>query len=132
MADDLTQGRLQRIEDHVRRLDERVSVLSLADGDTVRKRIHEAIEGDPRRALVFRGVQRGMTQAEIANVLRSRGLPGARQQRVSDTLNEFIDTGFVRRARGGFVTRDLAGWNEFGLERYLKKVLKKHKIDDIP
>src|SRR5205823_13898510 len=65
MADDVNQARLQRIEDHLRSLDARVSVLSAVDSGEVKKRI-AATFSDPRMVIIYRGVQAGLTQQQIA------------------------------------------------------------------
>lgn len=62
MADDHTQARLQRIEDHLRSLDDRVSVLSAVDSGAAKERIAETFGSDPRTVVIYRGVQAGLTQ----------------------------------------------------------------------
>jgi hypothetical protein len=81
--------------------------------------------------IIYRGVQRGMTQRQIADALKQRSLAGALQPRVSETLIELEGRGFVRRAPDG-PFRPREGWDDFGLERTLKKTLRTHKIADIP
>jgi hypothetical protein len=129
MADDVNQARLQRIEDHLRSLDARVSVLSAVDSGAAKKRIAETFS-DPRNAIIYRGVQAGLTQQQIGNALRERDLPRPQQQRVSDALDELIELGFIERTKKGrFVVID--GWDAFGLDRVLKKTLRTSKIDDL-
>jgi hypothetical protein len=130
MADDHTQARLQRIEDHLRSLDDRVSVLSAVDSGAAKARIAETFGSDPRTVVIYRGVQAGLTQQQIANALKERGLPQAQQQRVSDTLDDLVELGFIERTRKGrFVVA--RGWDGFGLDRVLKKTLRTSKIVDL-
>ncbi len=132
MMAEFDQARLQRIEERLKSLDERVSVLSVTEGAAVKQKISETFAGNPRNAIIYRGVQRGMSQSQIASALKERRLTGALQQRVSDTLAELVEAGFVRRApKGAFVTRDEDGWNDFGLERVLKKTLRDQKVADL-
>jgi hypothetical protein len=129
MGDDRNQARLQRIEEHLRNLDARVSVLSAVDSGAAKQRIAETFT-DPRAVIIYRGVQAGMTQQEIANALRERGLPRPQQQRVSDTFDDLVDLGFIERTKKGrFVT--VEGWDAFGLDRVLKKTLRTSKVDDV-
>ena len=129
MADDHTQARLQRIEDHLRSLDDRVSVLSSVDSGAAKARIAETF-ADARTAIIYRGVQAGLTQQQIADALKERTLPQAQQQRVSDTLDELVELGFIERTRKGrFVVA--RGWDGFGLDRALKKTFRKSKIADL-
>jgi hypothetical protein len=118
------------MEAHLRNLDEKVSVLSTVDDPAVKGRIAETFGDDPRAALIYRGVQLRMTQQQIADALKERDLPGATQPRVSETLTDLEERGFVRRTKkAGFVVRE--GWEDFGLNRVLKRALKKHKVDDL-
>ena len=131
MSADHTQARLQRIEDHLRNLQERVSVLSAVDDGPARQRIRETFDEQPRMVIIYRGVQRGLSQRKIAAALKDRGLPGAHQSEVSIAINELLEKQFVKKASGGtFVPRD--GWEDFGLEKTLKKALKSRGIDDLP
>ena len=131
MTGEYGQARLQRIENHLKNLDQRVSVLSAVEDATVKQRIAKTFGDDPRMVIIYRGVQRGMTQQQIANALKDRGLGGALQPRVSETLIDLEARGFVRRTpEGPFRPRD--GWDDFGLDRTLKKTLRTHKIADIP
>jgi hypothetical protein len=129
MADDVNQARLQRIEDHLRSLDARVSVLSAVDNGAAKQRIADTFS-DARTAIIYRGVQAGLTQREIADALKERSLPRAQQQRVSDTLDELVELGFIERTKKGrFVVVD--GWDAFGLDRMLKRTLRTSKVDDL-
>lgn len=131
MADDEhLQARLQRIEDHLRNLDQRVSVLSSVEDNTAREKIARVFDGDPRMVIIYRGIQRGMTQQQIAAALEERGLEAAQQQRVSESLTYLQKEAFIRRIRkGGFQVRE--GWEEFDLERTLRLTLRRSKIDDL-
>lgn len=129
MSDSYTQGRLQEIERHVRSLDGTVRVLAAVDRPAVSKEIEKTFS-DPRMVIVFRGVQRGLTQQEIADELELRGLANAKQPFVSKALTQLQDGGFVERApKGGYSVVD--GWDAFGLARILRKVLKAHDVRDL-
>jgi hypothetical protein len=129
MVNDVNQARLQRIEDHVRSLDARVSVLSAVDSAAAKQRIADTFS-DPRVAIIYRGVQAGFTQQRIADALKERALPRPQQQRVSDSLDELVELGFIKRTKKGrFVAVD--GWDSFGLDRVLKKTLRTSKVDDL-
>jgi DNA-binding transcriptional ArsR family regulator len=127
---DQTHARLQRIEDDVRRLRERVSVLSAVDGRAAKKQIADTFASDPRMAIIYRGVQAGLTQQKIAEALRERGLSGAQQQQVSKAFAELEDLGFVERTpKGRYVA--IEGWEPFGLEKVLKKTLRDARINGL-
>jgi hypothetical protein len=127
--DDHTHARLQRIENHLSNLDKRVSVLSAVDDGVVKQRIRETF-GDPRTVIIYRGVERGMTQKQIAAALKARKLPLADQPAVSRTLSDLEEKQFVRKtAAGGYILRE--GWEDFGLARTLKKTLRDANIDDL-
>jgi hypothetical protein len=129
MPDDVNQARLQRIEDHLRSLDARVSVISAVDSGAAKKRIAETFS-DPRTVIIYRGVAKGLTQQQIAHTLKARDLPQAQQQRVSDSLDELVELGFIERTKKGrFVVAK--GWDAFGLDRVLKKTLRTSKIADL-
>lgn len=126
------QARLQRMEEDLRSLKQQVSVLSIEQDPAVRGKIRETFGDDARNVIIYRGIQLGMSQTDIAAALRERGLPKAQQPRVSETLDELVDRGFVSRApKGRYVVRDENAWANFGLEKTLKKTLKKSGIDDL-
>ena len=130
MADDVNQARLQRIEDHLRSLDARVSVLSAVDSGAAKKRIADTFGTDARAVIIYRGVEKDLTQQQIATALKQRALPQAQQQRVSDTLDDLVELGFIERTnKGRFIVAD--GWNNFGLDRVLKKTLRTSKVNDL-
>lgn len=124
------QAHLQRIEKHVQSLDDAVSVLT-AVADAPRQRIEETFGDDPRMVIIMRGVQRRMTQEEIARALRDRKLKGAQQARVSNTFRDLDRGEFIKRTEDGtWVPND--AWKRFGLERVMKQTLKDHSVEDIP
>jgi hypothetical protein len=130
MTNDHTQARLQRIEDHLRSLDERVSVLSAVDSGAAKKRIAETFGSDPRMVIIYRGVQAGVTQQGIADALRSRNLTGAQQARVSNAFTQLEDLGFIAATpKGKFLP--VGGWESFGIERVLKRTLRNNHVDDL-
>lgn len=130
MSDSFAQGRLQDIEKHVRSLDGTVKVLASVDRPAVRKRIEDTFD-DPRIIIVYRGVQRGLKQNEVAAELKARGLSAAQQPFVSKALTRLQDQGFVEKAAkgGAFVIVD--GWGAFNLERILRKKLRDAGVDDL-
>jgi hypothetical protein len=123
------QARLQEIEKHLRSLDERVSVLSAVDGGRAKQVIAETFK-DPRAVIIYRGVQLGKTQQQIAAALRERALPQALQQRVSDTFSQMEDLGFLRRRRDKAFDI-VQGWDDFGLEKVMRKTLLRDNIADL-
>jgi hypothetical protein len=129
MAGDHTQARLQRIEKDVRNLSATVSVLAAVDNAAAKKRIENTFGSDARMVIIYRGVQAGLTQQEIADVLKDRGLPGT-QQRVSDALVELEELSFIERPPKGR-PNVLPGWEAFGLERVLKKTLRTNRVADL-
>ena len=130
MSGDQLQARMQRIEDHVRNLDQKVSVLSAVDGDAAKARIVDTFGSNPRMVIIYRGIQAGLTQQKIAEALRARGLPGAQRPRVSLAFTELTELGFVERTpKGGFVA--IEGWNSFGLDRVLRRTLRSNHVDDL-
>jgi hypothetical protein len=130
MSGDHTQARLQRIEKDVRNLSATVSVLAAVDSGAAKKRIQETFGTDPRMVIVYRGVQRGMTQQQIADAAKARGLPAATQPRISEALDVLEEQRFIERAPRG-QRNVLPGWEAFGLERVLKRTLKTHNVDDL-
>ena len=129
MADDVNQARLQRMEEHLKSLDARVSVLSAVDSGGAKQRIADTFS-DPRTAIIYRGVQAGLRQQQIADALKERGLPRPQQQRVSDTLDELVELGFIKRTKKGpYVV--VNGWEVFDLDRVIKKTLRTNRVDDL-
>ena len=129
MSDQHTQAHLQRIERHVQSLDDTVSVLSAVDG-AAKQRIVDTFAGNPRLVVIYRGIQKNLTQQQIADALRQRGLSGAQQARVSNAFRELEELGFIKRAPKGPWTAT-GGWASFALERVLKKSLKDARVDDL-
>lgn len=130
MTDPITQARLQDIEKHVRSLDGTVRVLASVDRPAVRSQIAQAFV-DRRLIIVYRGVQEGMNQREIAAQLKARGMSRATQSFVSDALAKLDEHGFVAKASkgGGYVL--VQGWEAFNLTKTLRKMLKAANIDDL-
>jgi hypothetical protein len=126
---DQTQARLQRIEEDVRSLNARYRVLAAVDDTAVRQQIADTFGDDARMAIIYRGVQLGKTQQEIAAALAERNLPLATQPRVSESLGLLVDRGFVTRKRNGPFTA-AEGWSDFGLDRTIRKTLRKHNVRD--
>ena len=75
MTDEYTQARLQRMEEDLRSLKQQVSVLSVVEDPAVRKKIQETFGDEPRNVIIYRGIERGMNQTEIAAALKDRDLP---------------------------------------------------------
>jgi hypothetical protein len=130
MTNEHNQSRLQRIEGHLRNLDQRVSVISVVEDESVKKRIMETFANNPRMVITLRGVRSGLAQMQIAEALKVRNLPGSEQPRVSESIGVLEERGFLRKlAKGSYVP--VEGWDHFGLEKVLKKVLKDHRVDDL-
>lgn len=131
MPSDQTNARLQRIEEDVQNLSATVSVLAAVDSGAAKKQIQDTFGSDARMVIIYRGVQAGMKQQQIADALKQRDLPGATQPRISESLAELEEKRFVERVpKGGYVA--LPGWDKFGLEKALKKSLKAHGVADLP
>jgi hypothetical protein len=120
---------LQRIEKDVRNLSATVSVLAALDNAAAKKRIEETFGSDPKMVVIYRGVQAGLTQSQIAAALSARGLRGS-QQRVSEALDDFEELGFIERSAKGPPV-PLPGWEPFGLTRVLKKTLRRNDVPDL-
>lgn len=106
-------------------------MLSAMEAPAIKAKIAE-IFSDPRTVIIYRGIERGLTQKNIAAALQERGLPGALQQRVSDTFDELVEADFVKRApKNSYVIRDKTALDDLGLERTLKKTLRQANIDDL-
>jgi hypothetical protein len=130
VASDHTQARLQRIEKDVRNLSETVSVLAAVDSGDAKKRIQDTFGSDPRMVIIYRGVQAGLKQQQIADALKERGLPAATQPRISEALDHLEEQRFIERAPKG-ERLVLPGWDAFGLKRVLKKTLRTHDVADL-
>jgi len=131
VSNDQLQARMQRIEADVRGLHEKVAVLAAVDSGAARRRIAETF-ADPRTVVIYRGLQLGLTQTQIAGALRARGLSkGAQQQQVSTTTRDLEDLGFVERTtKRKYVPTP--GWDSFGLEKVLRRTLRTASVDDLP
>lgn len=130
MSDEQLQARMQRIEADVRGLHEKVAVLAAVDSGAAKKRIADTFS-NPRTAIIYRGIQAGKTQGQIATALKERGLPtGAQQQQVSTTIRELEDLGFVQQApKGKYIPTP--GWGSFGLEKVIRKTLREAQVSDL-
>ena len=129
MSSDELQARVQRIEEDLRSLHDVVAVLAAADSHAVKQVIRDVFS-DPRTVIVYRGIQQGMTQVEIGTALKARGLKKYFQPDVSRTVGLLEDKGFVEKPpKGAHVTR--TGWNQYGLEKHLRKTLRDAEIDDL-
>lgn len=129
MSSDELQARIQRIEEDVRGLHDVVAVLAAADSHAVKQAIRDVFS-DPRAVIIYRGIQRGMTQTEIGAALKARGLRNYFQQDVSKTVGLLEDRGFVEKPpKGPHVAR--TGWNKYGLEKVLRKTLRDAGIDEL-
>src|SRR5438045_880403 len=122
MSGDHTQARLQRIEKDVRQLSATVSVLAAVDSGAAEQRMQDTFASDPRMVVIYRGIEKGLTQQQIATALKERGLAGATQPRVSEALDYLEEQRFIERAPKG-QPNVLPGWDAFGLQRVLKKTL---------
>jgi hypothetical protein len=126
---DHTQARLQRIEERVASLDDTVSILAAVDDELAKKRIVDTFEMDPSMVIIYRGVQRDLTQARTAGELRTRGLQRANQARVSTARAFLEEQGFLKKTQTGYSVRE--GWAPFGIERYLRQVLRATDTADL-
>ena len=125
---DHSHGHTQRIESHVRDVNHRDSVLAtLEKSDAAKKRIADTFGSSPALVIVYQGLKRGMTQPEIAQALKDRDLPWMTQPQVSLAEAKLEEAGFLRQPpKGRRVVRE--GWDEFGLDRALAKILKQRGI----
>lgn len=130
MSDNHTLSELQDIRKHLRSLDGTVRILASSDRPAIRKQIEETF-ADPRMVVVYRGVQRGLDQAETARELKRRGLADANQPFVSKARTKLQERDFIEKAAsgGGYVV--VAGWKPFDLERVIRKRLRDAGIDDL-
>jgi hypothetical protein len=123
---DHTQERLQRIEERVASLDNTVSILAAVDDAMAKARIVEVFGDDPSMVIIYRGVEKKLSQTQIAAELRKRGLTRADQGDVSRACAFMLDKRFLKKKKPkGYAVRE--GWEPFGLDKYLKQVLKRQK-----
>lgn len=125
---DHSYGQRQRMESHLRDVNHRDSVLAaLEKTEVAKQRIADTFGSSPTLVIVYVGLQRGMTQPEVAQALRDRGLPGASQPQVSIAEAKLEEAGFLRQPpKGRRVVRE--GWDEFGLNRALAKILRNQGV----
>jgi hypothetical protein len=130
VTDNMTNARLQRIEQRVASLDDTVSILAMVDDDLAKERIESTFGGDPSLVLVYRGVQKKLTQEQTADALRERGLARSNQAEVSRARARLRELGFLKdKEPRSYAARD--GWTPFGIERYLRKVLRDANVSDL-
>src|SRR4051812_43325884 len=102
---------LQDIKKHLRSLDGTVRILASSDRPAIKRQIEDAFS-DPRLILVYRGVQRGLDQAQTAEEIKRRGLAGANQPFVSKARARLQEQDFIEKVPGGaYVVVD--GWKPF-------------------
>jgi hypothetical protein len=125
---DNSLGHAQRIEKHVRDSNHRDSVLAtLEKDDLAKKRIADTFGPSPSLVIVYQGLKLGKTQPEVAQALKDRDLPGGSQSQVSIAEAKLEEAGFLRQPKKGRrVIRE--GWDEFGIDRALAKILKQAGI----
>jgi hypothetical protein len=124
---DHTQARLQRIEERVASLDDTVAILATVDDALAKQRIADTFGDDPSMVIIYRGAQKGLSQTKIAAELKARGLQRGDQGDVSRACSFLEEKRFLKRKEPkGFVVRD--GWDAFGLDKYLKDVLRSKKV----
>jgi hypothetical protein len=129
VTDQHTQARLQRIEERVASLDDTVSILAVMDDGAAQQRMKEMFENDPSMAIIYRGVELQITQTRTAQELKARELPRADQGDVSRARATLADKNFITKTSSGYATRH--GWKQFGIEKYLKQVLKRAAVPDL-
>jgi hypothetical protein len=121
------QARVQRIEADVHAL---FRLTSMRDGKAIRAKIQAIFGDDARACIILRGVQKGLNGPEIAAALADRGLLQATKQRVSDTLKELDEEGFVTKTEMGRYAA-ASGLQSFGLDRVITATLKRKDVADI-
>jgi 2-keto-3-deoxy-L-rhamnonate aldolase RhmA len=128
---DHAHGHSQRIELHLRQVNHRGSVLAVLETKAAAQaRIAETFKGQPSLVIVYQGLKKGMTQPEIAQALKDRGLKGASQPRVSNAEATLETAGFLRQPpKGRRVIQE--GWDEFGLDRTLARILKDAGVEKL-
>ena len=93
---DHAQERLQRIEERVG-LDNTVSILAAVDDALAKARIEEVFGDDSSMVIIYRGVEKMLSQTQIAAELRKRGLTRADQGDVSRACAFMLDKGFLKK-----------------------------------
>lgn len=121
---------LQDIKKHLRSLDGTVRILASSDRPAIRQQIEDTF-ADPRMVIVYRGVQRGLDQAQTAEELKKRGQTDANQPFVSKARAKLQERDFIEKAPSGSGYVPVDGWKPFNLERALRKILKSAGIDDL-
>jgi hypothetical protein len=129
VTDQHTQARLQRIEERVASLDDTVSILAVMDDGVAQQRMTEMFENDPSMAIVYRSVAKGITQDATAQELANRKLTRSNQAEVSRARANLADRNFITKTESGYAVRP--GWKQFGIDKYLKQVLKRAGVPDL-
>lgn len=122
----------QRSAAHLRNLDHRDSVLAgIEKAGGAKRRIVETFGDRPDLAIVWLGVDKGLSQRRIADELGARGLQGATQTSVYRSIAALDDAWFLRKPpKGPHVVRP--GWEEeFNIKRELRRILKKHRVEPL-
>jgi hypothetical protein len=127
VTDEHLQARVKRIEADVHAL---YRMTSMRDGKEIRAKIAATFGDDPRACIILRGVQKGLSGPKIAKALADRGLPQPAFQRVSETLKEMDEAGFVTKTEKGHYTA-AGGLQGFGLDRTINATLKKKNVPDL-
>jgi hypothetical protein len=129
MNGDYTQARLQRIEERVASLDDTVSILAVVDDSAAKNRMAEMFYDDPSMAIIYIGVEKGITQTNTAEALHARKLPRADQGEVSRARAMLADKNFITKTAAGYDVRP--GWKQFGIDKYLRQILKRAGIANL-
>jgi hypothetical protein len=127
---DHTQARLQRIEERVANLDDTVAILAMVDDAPAKRRIAETFTDDPSMVIIYRGVHKKLSQSQIAEELRRRGLSRADQGDVSRACSILEEKGFLtKKGPKGYSIRE--GWDAFGIEKALRQVLRTKHVEPL-
>jgi len=130
VTSDHTQARLQRIEERVASLDDTVGILATVDDAVAKQRIAETFANDPSMVVIYCGVQKKLSQGQIAAELRARGLARADQGDVSRACAILEERRFLKKTEPkGYTSR--GGWDAFGIEKFLKQVLRNNNVEPL-
>jgi hypothetical protein len=96
-----------------------------------KRRITETFAERPDLAIVWLGIDKGLSQRKIAEEMAARDLPGANQTSVYRSIATLEDAWFIRKPpKGPHVVRP--GWeDEFNIKRDLRRILKKHGVEPL-
>jgi hypothetical protein len=129
VSTDPTQARLQRMEKDVASIDDKVGILLTLGDEPAKQRIVDTFGDDPSMIVIYQGVKQHLPQTEIAKALRDRKLKGAQQARVSQACAVLEEKGFVKTAIHGYTVAD--GWDHFGIDKTLKQMLRRNKVEPL-